>query len=344
MSIKNDLLLRVLEGESVERPPVWLMRQAGRILPEYRAIRNALPDFKALVTNPELASEVTVQPVDLLDVDAAIIFSDILVIPEAMGLDYEMIEKVGPRFPTTVVTQEDINRLRSGIDAADHLEYVYQAIRVTKDKLHGRVPLIGFSGAPFTLLAYMVEGKGSKTFSRAKSFLYSQPNEAHSLLEKLTETIIAYLKRKVEAGADVIQIFDSWAGVLDQQLYRDFSLRYITEICKALAPVPVIVFAKGAWFALEDLAKIPKVAIGLDWQTEPGFARKVFGKERVLQGNLDPSCLLGPEVNIRRSTRRMLDTFGMHHIANLGHGVYPETQVNAVKAFIEEVKKYQYYT
>jgi uroporphyrinogen decarboxylase len=320
------------------------MRQAGRILPEYRAIRNALPDFKSLVTNPELASEVTVQPVDLLNVDAAIIFSDILVIPEAMGLDYEMIEKVGPRFPRTIATRQDIDRLRSGDEAAEHLEYVYQAIRLTHEKLRERVPLIGFSGAPFTLLAYMVEGKGSKTFSKAKSFLYSHSAEAHGLLEKLTDTIIAYLKRKAEAGANLVQVFDSWAGVLDQQLYRDFSLRYIKEICRALAPVPVIVFAKGAWFALEDLAKIPQVAIGLDWQTEPGFARKVFGQERILQGNLDPSCLLSPEANIRSHTKRMLDTFGQHHIANLGHGVYPETSVDAVKAFIDEVKTYRYHT
>jgi uroporphyrinogen decarboxylase len=318
------------------------MRQAGRILPEYRAIRNELSDFKSLVTNPELASEVTVQPVDLLDVDAAIIFSDILVIPEAMGLDYEMVEKVGPRFPRTVVTRQDIDRLRSGNNAADYLEYVYQALRSSKAKLQERVPLIGFSGAPFTLFAYMVEGGGSKTFSVAKSFLYSQPQEAHFLLEKLTDTIIAYLKRKVEAGANIIQVFDSWAGVLDRQLYQDFSLRYIKEICRALVPVPLIVFAKGAWFALDDLAKIPDVAIGLDWQTEPELARKVFGSERVLQGNLDPSCLLSPEANIRSCTKRMLGAFSKHHIANLGHGVYPEPEVQAVKAFIDEVKSHRY--
>lgn len=342
MAIKNDLLLKVLAGETVDRPPVWLMRQAGRILPEYRAIREQLPGFKALVSNPELASEVTIQPVDILGVDAAIIFSDILVIPEAMGLPYEMVEKVGPRFPKTINSKHDIADLRSGEDAASELEYVYEAIRTTKRNLDNRVPLIGFSGAPFTLLAYMIEGKGSKTFSRAKRLLYAEPEFAHTLLEKLTSTIISYLKQKVAAGADVIQLFDSWAGMLDKNLFAEFGLKYIRKICAALSDVPVIVFAKGAWFALDDLAKIPQVAIGLDWQTDPGLARKVFGSERVLQGNLDPCCLLGPEDKIRLNTRNVLQTFGPRHIANLGHGVYPETKVEAVKAFIDEVKSFQY--
>ena len=342
MSLKNDLLLKVLKGQEVERPPVWLMRQAGRILPEYRAIREKLPDFKALVSNPQLAAEVTVQPVDILAVDAAIIFSDILVIPECMGLDYEMVEKLGPRFPQTIREEGDVKLLSSGDTAAEHLDYVYQAIRVTKEALSGRVPLIGFSGAPWTLLAYMVEGKGSKTFSKAKKMLYARPDLAHLLLDKLTETIIAYLKKKVEAGVDLVQIFDSWAGTLDRNLYSDFSIPYIKRICEAMTEVPVIVFAKGAWFAMPDLAKIPDVAQGLDWQTEPRVARQVFGNDRVLQGNLDPSCLLGSESLIRESTQQMLSAFGRNHIANLGHGVYPETQVPSVKAFIDEVKSYRY--
>ncbi len=342
MSPKNDLLLKVLNGQPVERPPVWLMRQAGRILPEYRAIRQAVPDFKALVSDPDLAAEVTVQPVDILHVDAAIIFSDILVIPEAMGLPYEMVEKLGPRFPRMIHGQSDIDGLISGDEAAARLDYVYQAIERTRIKLANRVPLIGFAGAPFTLLAYMVEGKGSKTFSRAKQFLYSCPGQAHALLEKLTETTIAYLQRKIRAGADVIQLFDSWAGILDRQLYEEFSLRYIRQICEELSSTPTIVFAKGAWFAMHDLAVIPGVAIGLDWQTEPSIARKIYGHLRVLQGNLDPSCLLGPEEVIRQRTRLMLKSFGPCHIANLGHGVYPETEVASVKAFIDEVHSFQY--
>lgn len=341
--LKNDLLLKVLNGQPVERPPVWLMRQAGRILPEYRKVRASVPDFKALVSDPDLAAEVTVQPVDILQVDAAIIFSDILVIPEAMGLPYEMVEKTGPIFPGIIRSRADVEGLRSGDEAADLLEYVYQALERTRIKLAGRVPLIGFAGAPFTLLAYMVEGKGSKTFSRARQFLYNQPGDAHALLEKLTGTIIAYLKRKVLSGADVIQLFDSWAGILDRELYEEFSLRYIRQICAALTNVPVIVFAKGAWFAMQDLAGIPAVAFGLDWQTEPALARTVFGSERVLQGNLDPGSLLGPEEVIRRKTRIMLQVFGPHHIANLGHGVYPETRVESVKAFIDEVKSFRYY-
>ena len=340
--MKNDLLIKTLQGEKVDRPPVWLMRQAGRILPEYRAIREKLPDFKALVSNPQLAAEVTIQPVDILKVDAAIIFSDILVVPEAMGLHYEMVEKVGPRFPKTIQSGRDIDQLLSGDDAADNLDYVYNALEVTQRNLDSRVPLIGFSGAPYTLLAYMVEGKGSKTFSKAKRLLYAEPAMAHALLEKLTKTIISYLKRKVRAGASVIQLFDSWAGLLDRRLYQEFSLKYIRLICDALKDVPVIVFAKGAWFSMEDIATIPDVAIGLDWQTDPATARQVFGADRTLQGNLDPCCLLGPENQIRQAVKDMLSSFGRNHIANLGHGVYPETEVSAVKAFIDEVKSYQY--
>ncbi len=341
VQIKNDLLLRVLAGEHAERHPVWLMRQAGRILPEYRKIRSEVDGFKALVKDPALASEVTIQPVDILGVDAAIIFSDILVIPEAMGLSYELVEKVGPRFPKVIESVRDIEKLGAGISAADELAYVYEAIEATKLGLQGRVPLIGFAGAPFTLLAYMIEGGGSKTFSKAKRFLYSNPKASHLLLEKLTSTIIAYLKYKIKSGADVIQIFDSWAGILDQRLYREFSLRYIKEICEAITEVPVIVFAKGAWFCMEDFTSLPCAGIGLDWQTRPELAREIYGPKRVLQGNIDPSCLLSDEATITRETRTMLDKFGPHHIANLGHGVYPDTPVTNVKAFISAVKEYK---
>ncbi len=319
------------------------MRQAGRILPEYRAIRSSLSGFKELVSTPELAAEVTVQPVDILGVDAAIIFSDILVIPECMGLDYTMVEKVGPRFPVTIENATDVDRLISGAGAAERLQYVFEAIRATKKVLNARVPLIGFSGAPWTLLAYMVEGGGSKTFSKAKSLLYREPALAHKLLTRITETVIAYLKLKIESGVDVVQLFDSWSGILNQPLYREFGLPYIEQICNAIKDdTPTIVFSKGAWFSLQDLNDIDGVTIGLDWQTSPELAREIFGKERVLQGNLDPSCLLSSLDVIESKTKDMIQAFGRHHIANLGHGVYPNTPVEHVKAFIDTVQSYRY--
>ena len=248
MQLKNDLLLRTIKGEKTERTPVWLMRQAGRILPEYREVRGRLSGFKELVETPELAAEVTIQPVDLLDVDAAIIFSDILVIPEAMGCIYEMVEKRGPYFPKTIETQADINQLR--VDDAHHeLQYVTDAIKVTKKALNGRVPLIGFAGAPWTIMSYMVEGSGSKTFSKARKMLYAEPEMAHQLLQKITTVTINYLKAQIAAGANVLQIFDSWAGILSPAHYHEFSYKYIKQICDAITEVPVTVFAKGAWFA-----------------------------------------------------------------------------------------------
>ncbi|HMO40466.1 MAG TPA: uroporphyrinogen decarboxylase [Saprospiraceae bacterium] len=342
MKLQNDLLLRVARGESVERPPVWLMRQAGRILPEYRAVREQLRDFKELVTTPERAAEVTIQPVDILGVDAAIIFSDILVIPEALGLDYEMVEKKGPAFPRTIATPADVEALRSGEEAAEHLQYVYDALRVTKEMLNGRVPLIGFCGAPWTLLAYMVEGSGSKTFSRAKKFLYTQPTEAHALLQKITDASIAYLKRQIAHGADLVQIFDSWAGILGPQQYREFSAPYIAQICNAIQEAPVTVFAKGAWFALEDFARMDCQVIGLDWTMDPEASRRRVGERPALQGNLDPCCLYASPDYIRQQTQAMLAAFGGRHIANLGHGVYPDTPLAGVRAFIEAVQAFRY--
>ncbi len=342
MKIQNDLLLRVLHGEPVERPPVWLMRQAGRILPQYRAIRESLSGFKELVTSPELAAEVTIQPVDELGVDAAILFSDILVIPEAMGLEYVMVESKGPRFPKVIQSEQDVNRLVSGEAAAERLAYVYQAIEATLQGLAGRVPLIGFSGAPWTLLAYMVEGGGSKTFSKARSLLYSRPELAHQLLEKITDTIVAYLKRKVKAGVHVLQLFDSWAGVLTGPLYQSFCIPYLQRICQELEGVPVIVFAKDAWFALPQLGKLPCAALGLDWTVAPGEARQRAGTDKVFQGNLDPCILYADADTIRRHTLGMLQAFGKKHIANLGHGVYPDTPLDGVRCFVDTVKHYRY--
>jgi len=342
MSLKNDLLIRTALGEVVERPPVWLMRQAGRILPQYRAIRARLSGFKELVETPALAAEVTIQPVDELDVDAAIIFSDILVIPEAMGLPYEMVEKKGPWFPEVVQSTTDIERLRAGVDAAAELSYVYEAIKITQEELDGRVPLIGFAGAPWTIFCYMVEGQGSKTFSKAKKFLYQQPELAHQLLEKITHTTIAYLHNKVNAGVNLIQVFDSWAGILSPEQYRIFALPYIQKIASAISTVPVTVFAKGAWFILEDLAAVDCQTVGLDWNISPEFARKQLGADKVLQGNLDPCQLYATTGEIEDATRQMMQRFGSKHIVNLGHGVYPDTPLDGVKAFVNTVKSWQY--
>jgi len=342
MALQNDLLLRTANGESVERPPVWLMRQAGRILPQYRALRSKLSGFKELVETPHLAAEVTLQPIDELGVDAAIIFSDILVIPEAMGLPYEMVEKRGPLFPTTIKSESDIKKLVSGKDAAADLGYVYDALRETTKLLDGRVPLIGFSGAPWTLLAYMVEGSGSKTFSKAKRFLYTEEQLAHQLLEKITETIIAYLKEKVRSGAQLIQLFDSWAGILTPDTYRRFALPYIRQICEVIDEVPVTAFAKGAWFVLPEFGQLDCQVIGLDWTTDPREARRKVGNDKVFQGNLDPCNLYATPEEVSTATTAMLQSFGGRHIANLGHGVYPDTPLDSVKAFVDTVKAYRY--
>jgi len=342
MKYKNDLILRAARGEKTERTPVWLMRQAGRILPEYRAVRERLSGFKELATTPSLAAEVTIQPVDILGVDAAIIFSDILVVPEAMGLTYEMYESKGPVFPKVISNKNDIDQLKVK-EAAQDLEYVYEAIRITKKALDGRVPLIGFAGAPWTILAYMVEGGGSKTFAKAKKFLYSEPQLAHVLLQKITDTTILYLKEQVKNGADIIQIFDSWAGILSPETYREFSLKYISQICDAVSEVPVTVFAKGAFFAREEMGKLNCRTIGLDWNMGIQKSRLLIGNEKTLQGNLDPCVLYASNDEIKKHTVHMLKEFGnQKHIANLGHGVYPDTKVDSVKCFIDTVKEFSF--
>ncbi len=341
LQTSNSLFLRAALGETTERPPVWLMRQAGRILPQYRALRSRFPDFKAFVKTPEAAAEATMQPVDELGVDAAIIFSDILVVPEAMGLDYEMIEAKGPRFPKTIENQQDVARLDSGVAAAERLSYVYEALRITKTALAGRVPLIGFAGAPWTILAYMVEGSGSKTFSKARRMLYAEPQLAHALLQKITDTTIAYLRQQVAAGVDLLQLFDSWAGELPPVHYREFAVPYLRQICEALPEVPKTVFAKGAWFALEDLAELPCQVIGLDWNTAPDFARKATGDTKVLQGNLDPCTLYADTKTIEKETLAMIRAFDGRHIVNLGHGVYPDTPLDGVRAFVNTVRGFE---
>jgi len=338
--IKNDLLLRTIRGEKTSRKPVWLMRQAGRILPQYRALREQVKDFKTLVETPELATEVTLQPVDELQVDAAIIFSDILVICEAMGLPYEMVEKRGPFFPKTIETQQDIDQLRIA-DGEHDIAYTIEAIRLTKSALNFRIPLIGFAGCPWTIFAYMIEGGGSKTFSKAKKMLYTEPHLSHQLLQKITTSTINYLQAQVKAGADVLQLFDSWAGILSPQSYQEFSLPYIRQICEAFQQTPITVFAKGAFFALSDIAQIPCHTIGIDWNITPQYARQMVGKHKTLQGNLDPCVLYADTNTVQKATVQMIQDFGnTHHIVNLGHGVYPDTPLDNVRCFVETVQNY----
>jgi uroporphyrinogen decarboxylase len=338
--LKNDLLLRAARGEKTERTPIWVMRQAGRILPEYRAVRAQVNGFKALVTNPELICEVTLQPVDILGVDAAIIFSDILVIPEAMGLPYEMIESRGPLFPRTVKSLADIERLNTNV--VSELEYVTSSIRLTKAALNNRVPLIGFAGAPWTIMAYMVEGKGSKTFSTAKKMLYTQATWSHLLIDKITTATIAYLKAQIAEGADIVQVFDSWAGVLSKAQYIEFALPAMRRIAAEITEVPVILFAKDAHYILHEFAETNCAVIGLDWTVEPQMARKqTQGKS--LQGNMDPCVLYADRTTIKKATEEMLKAFGpVGHIANLGHGVYPDIPYQNVQYFIETVQSYQH--
>lgn len=337
--IQNDLLLRVARRQPVERPPVWLMRQAGRFLTEYRETRQRAGSFSNMIAQPEFAAEVTLQPVDLMGVDAAIIFSDILVVPEAMGLPYEMIEAKGPFFPETIRNEEGLKKLRipQGITNLDH---TFDAIRIVKRELNGRVPLIGFAGAPWTIFSYMTEGHGSKTFSVSKSLLYRDPQFSHKLLGLITDATITYLKGQIAAGVDIIQVFDSWAGVLDRSTFETFSLPYISQICDAITEVPVIVFAKGAFHSLDLQAALACNVIGLDWTIEPEAAA-FMAPDKALQGNMDPCLLYADTDTVRKETLRMLRRFpAARHIANLGHGIYPDLPRDSVKCFIDTVKSF----
>jgi uroporphyrinogen decarboxylase len=342
MKISNDLYLRAARGEAIERYPVWLMRQAGRILPEYRALRATLSGFKELVETPALAAEVTIQPVDHLDVDAAIIFSDILVVPEAMGLPYQMLEQQGPWFENTIRSKQQLDLLDKNIDVAERLSYVFEALKITKRELNGRVPLIGFAGAPWTILCYMVEGKGSKTFSESRKLLYTQPKLAHELLLRISEVTITYLQLQLEAGADALQLFDSWAGILGKEQYRIFGLKYIKMIVDAFPNVPLTVFSKGAIASLPDIAQLNCTTIGLDWNMDMKSARELVGDSKTLQGNLDPCLLYASNEIIEKETINLLKSFkSQRHIVNLGHGVYPDIDPEKVKVLIKTVKNYE---
>ncbi len=341
MTLQNNLLLQAALGEKTTRTPVWLMRQAGRILPEYRALREKFKDFKQYIKTPEAVVEATMQPVNILGVDAAIIFSDILVIPEAMGLPYEMLESKGPRFPRIIKSQQDVDDLKIA-DAENDLKYVTDAIKLTKIELNNRMPLIGFAGAPWTIFAYMTEGSGSKTFSNARKMLYTEPVLSHQLLDKITKSTILYLKAQIKAGADIVQIFDSWAGILPPDQYKEFSIKYISEICAAITEVPVIVFAKDAYFARHEWNNVKCQIVGMDWCQDIKETRAIL-PGKTLQGNLDPCVLYADKPTIKKEAEKMLRAFGPEkYIANLGHGLYPDIEADKVKYLIEVIQNFKH--
>lgn len=339
--IQNDLFLRALKGETVERPPVWMMRQAGRYLPEFRALRDKY-DFFTRCKTPELAAEITVQPIRIVKPDAAILFSDILVVPQAMGIDVELKDNIGPIILNPIRSAADVEKVYIP-DVQESLGYVMDAIKLTKEMLNNEVPLIGFAGSPWTIFCYAVEGKGSKSFDTAKGFCFSQPEAAHALLQKITDTTITYLIEKVKTGVNAVQIFDSWGGMLSPVDYQEFSWKYINQIVEALAPhTEVIVFGKGCWFALNEMSKSKASALGVDWTCSPQNARYLTGGNITLQGNFDPSRLLSPIPTIKKMVHEMIDAFGKDkYIVNLGHGILPNIPVDHAKAFIEAVKEYQ---
>ena len=341
MNLKNDLFLRACRREEVERTPIWIMRQAGRYLPQYRAIREKA-DFLTMCKTPELAAEVTIQPVDLIGVDAAIIFSDILVIPEAMGMHLDMVESKGPVFPHPIRNEDDFKTLKD-IDASKDLKYVLDAVSLTKKELNGRVPLIGFAGSPWTLLTYMVEGKGSKNFSEIKRLIYNNPNLAHKLLDKISNAVADYLSAKIDAGANAVQIFDTWGGILSQNDFQEFSLNYIENVISKIKRTkePIIVFAKGVHYGMDNIVKAGADVIGLDWTMDLGKIRNEVDNKVALQGNLDPTVLYGSKDKIREEVKRVLNSYGEGngHIFNLGHGILPDVDPENAKALVQFVKE-----
>jgi uroporphyrinogen decarboxylase len=345
--LKNDRFLRALRREPTDTTPVWVMRQAGRYLPEYRATRAHAGNFMALAQNPEFACEVTLQPLQRFDLDAAILFSDILTIPDAMGLGLSFATGEGPQFARPLRTRADIEKLAVP-DMDGELRYVMDAVRLIRQELHGRVPLIGFSGSPWTLACYMVEGSGSRDFARLKAVCWDDPQLAHQLLDTLAQAVAAYLIAQAYAGAQVLMVFDTWGGLLGPAPFREFSLRYMANVVDALKvdaasrDLPVILFSKGAGQHLAALADTGCSALGVDWTTDLADARAVVADRVALQGNLDPAILrANPEV-IRREVRKVMDSYGDYpgHIFNLGHGITPEVNPEHVKVLVDEVHAY----
>lgn len=347
-TLKNDLLLRCIRGEKIERVPVWVMRQAGRYLPEFQEVRKNHSFFEICRT-PELACKVTMQPLDRFELDAAIIFSDILVIPVALGMKVDMLVGIGPSLPEPLKVPSDLDRLKFPVDVHEELGYVFDAITLTRGALQGKVPLLGFSGAPWTLMGYMIEGGGSKTLAKAKRWLYQWPEESHKLLKMLSDVIVHYLVGQVRAGAQVLQLFESNAGFLGPKLFFTFALPYIVDIrtrvqkmlkARGFEDVPMIIFAKDAHFAIGELGTAGYEIVGLDWTVSPQKARQEVGENIVLQGNLDPCALYGSQNEIEKHVREMLLEFGTkNYIANLGHGIYPDVKPENLEAFVNSVHK-----
>ena len=339
--IKNDLFLKALRGETVERPPVWMMRQAGRYLPDFLKLK-AKYDFFTRCRTPELATEITVMPIHQVGTDAAILFCDILVVPQAMNIEVDMKPGFGPWLPNPIRDRKSLDQVIVP-DVYEELGYVYEAIKMTKKELNDEVPLIGFAGSPWTIFCYCVQGQGSKNFDKAKEFCFTEPQMAHELLQKITDTTIAYLKGKVEAGVDAVQVFDSWGGMLSPVDYQEFSWPYIQQIIDALKDmIPVIAFGKGCWFALDVMAKSGAAALGVDWTCSGRNARYLSGGNITLQGNFDPSRLFSPPKDIKRMVHQMIDEFGKdRYIVNLGHGILPNIPVENAKAFVDAVKEYK---
>lgn len=335
--IKNDLYLKALRGETVERPPVWMMRQAGRFLPEFMELKNKY-DFFTRCQTPELASDITLMPIKRFPLDAAILFSDILVVPQAMGINFEMKAGVGPWLENPIRSEKQIDAIQvPNVD--EELKYVFDAIDLTLEKLNNEIPLIGFAGSPWTIFCYCIEGKGSKNFDTAKSFCFQYPEAAHQLLQKITDTTIIYLKKKVERGVSAVQVFDSWGGMLSPSDYKEFSWQYINQIVEELADLThVVVFGKGCWFALEDMANSRASALGVDWTVSPEVARKLTHNKVTLQGNFDPTRLHSSPETIRKMVDEMIRGFGKDkYIANLGHGILPNIPLENAEAFITSV-------
>jgi uroporphyrinogen decarboxylase len=342
--LENDRFLRALLRQPVDRTPVWMMRQAGRYLPEYRETRAKAGDFLSLCKNADLACEVTLQPLERYPLDAAILFSDILTIPDAMGLGLYFETGEGPKFRKTIRTEQDLNSLIRP-RMADELGYVMNAVSTIRRELNGRVPLIGFTGSPWTLATYMIEGGSSRDFRHSKAMLYSNPELMHALLDQLAEVIIDYLNAQIDAGAQAVQIFDSWGGALSYRAYEEFSLRYMTKIIAGLQResegrrVPVILFTKGGGQWLEKMADSGADALGLDWTTSLAEARSRVGHKVALQGNMDPSVLYAKPEYIRREVEQVLQEYGTGtgHVFNLGHGIHQFVDPDRAKAFIDAV-------
>ena len=346
MPLRNDVFLRALLRQPVERTPVWMMRQAGRYLPEYRAVRQRAGSFMGLCTNPELACEVTLQPLERFRLDAAILFSDILTIPDAMGLGLEFVEGEGPQFRQPIREASDVARL--GVpDPEQSLRYVMEATRLIRRELGGRVPLIGFSGSPWTLATYMVEGRSSREFRKIKAMLFESPVTLHQLLEILTEAVVAYLNAQIAAGADAVMLFDTWGGILAPHQYQSFSLAYAAAIRSRLSReregqiIPTVLFTKGGGQWLETMAESGYEALGLDWTCEIGDARQRVGSRVALQGNLDPQALYAPPEVLESEVQRILNSFGpgSGHVFNLGHGVWPDVDPARVETMVEAVHR-----